>query len=205
MPRERHWHCKLRMFRTWVLCGRSWGHGHTPAPHTTWRDAGACHLVRGTTRTPTLSRIRPRRERVRRCTQGGSIVHTRDTGACLGCPPLAPLRSPLPPDTMEVWAALPLRTQWLHKLICVINFKPKLLSHRLHRSTPDVVWLNPKSRFKLIPELIASRAPKCIKSLRIRRSDRSKMTERFLEKQTAKLISKINRRLQPMRAINFGN
>ena len=84
-----------------------------------------------------------------------------------------------------------------NELICVINFKPTLLSHRLHRSTPDMVWLNPKSRFKLIPELIASRAPKCIKSLGIRRSDRSKMTERFLEKQTTKLIPKINCRLQP--------
>ena len=78
-----------------------------------------------------------------------------------------------------------------------INFKPTLLSHRLHRSTPDMVWLNPKSRFKLIPELIASRAPKCIKSLGIGRSDRSKMTERFLEKQTTKLIAKINCPRQP--------
>ena len=41
------------------------------------------------------------------------------------------------------------------ELICEINFKPKSLSYRLHRSTPDMVWLNPKSRFKLIPELIA--------------------------------------------------
>jgi len=45
--------------------------------------------------------------------------------------------------------------------------------------------LNPKSRFKFIPEFIASRAPKCIKSnpsesvALIGR----KMTERFLEKQ----------------------
>jgi hypothetical protein len=46
-----------------------------------------------------------------------------------------------------------------NRLICVINFKPTLLSHRVRRSTPDMVWLNPKSRFKLIPELIASRAP----------------------------------------------
>ena len=52
--------------------------------------------------------------------------------------------------------------------------KPTLLSQRLHRSTPDTVWLNPKSRFKFIPKLIASRAPKCIKSLGIGRSDRPK-------------------------------
>ncbi len=48
------------------------------------------------------------------------------------------------------------------QLILAINFKPTLLSQRLHRSAPDTVWLNPKSRFKLIPELIASGAPKCI-------------------------------------------
>ena len=35
-----------------------------------------------------------------------------------------------------------------------IKFKPTLLSQRLHRSTPDTVWLNPKSRFKFIPELL---------------------------------------------------
>jgi hypothetical protein len=51
------------------------------------------------------------------------------------------------------------------ELICGINFKPKSLSHRLHRSTPDMVWLNPKSRFKLIPELIAPGAPKIKKMI----------------------------------------
>ena len=90
-----------------------------------------------------------------------------------------------------------------NELICVINFKPTLLSHRLLRSTPDMVWLNPKSRFKLIPELIASsRAPKCIKSLGIRGSDRSKMTERFLEKQTTNFYSFFYSRRQP--GINLG-
>ena len=68
-----------------------------------------------------------------------------------------------------------------------------------------MVWLNPKSRFKLIPELIASRAPKCIKSLGIGRSDRSKMTERFLEKQTTKLIAKINCADENDDTINFRN
>ena len=45
-----------------------------------------------------------------------------------------------------------------NELICAINFKPTLLSHRLHRSTPDMVWLNPKSRFKFMPEI------NCLKS-----------------------------------------
>ena len=46
------------------------------------------------------------------------------------------------------------------QLILAINFKPTLLSQRLHRSAPDTVWLNPKSRFKFIPEFIPSRCNK---------------------------------------------
>ena len=71
-----------------------------------------------------------------------------------------------------------------NQLICVINFKPTLLSHRLRISTPDMVWLNPKSRFKLIPKLIASRAPKMIKFTPF--AVRDEVTERFLSRQTVK-------------------
>jgi len=54
-----------------------------------------------------------------------------------------------------------------------IKFKPTLLSQRLHRSAPDTVWLNQKSRFKFIPELIASHQElqNVFKSLGIRGSD----------------------------------
>jgi len=52
--------------------------------------------------------------------------------------------------------------------------------------------LNPKSRFKFILELIASKARKCIKFVAPIGPSLTKMTERFLKKQTTNLIAGID-------------